>query len=320
MFLSSRKKVTLGIIGIFLIFGLGFFGWQVKSGHLFSRADTASSGQTFSDVPITHWAYLYIEAAFRGGIVGGYPGGVYKPDEIVKRDAMAVFIARAVTGGDAKVPAGPATASFPDVPTTYWAFKYIEYVKTKGIAGGYADGKYHPEYQVDRASMAVFISRAIAGTDAAVPAGPATATFKDVPTNHWAYKYIEYLSSQQIVGGYADGTYHPTEKVNRAAMAVFITKAFNLISTALVANISGRVTTSTGTPLANAYIVIDDGDDVVQTDTNGNYIISGLDATTYEVEVYDSGGSLYESSNLDTHIISPGFGNNTINFSGLVKK
>ena len=56
-----------------------------------------------------------------------------------------------------------------------------------------------------------------------MPAGPATASFPDVPTDNWAFRYIEYCKSQNVVAGLSDG-YHPSEVVNRDQMAVFIAR------------------------------------------------------------------------------------------------
>jgi len=73
---------------------------------------------------------------------------------------MAVFIARALCGGDASVPTGPAAATFPDVLTGHWAFRYVEHVTSQGVTTGYPDGTYRPEIAVDRAQMAVYVARA----------------------------------------------------------------------------------------------------------------------------------------------------------------
>ena len=91
------------------------------------------------------------------------------------RDMMAVFISRALAGGDSLVPTGPATATFTDVPTTHWAYKYVEYAVDQGVVGGYSDGTYRPTLTVTRDMMAVFVARAMCGGDASVPTGPATA-------------------------------------------------------------------------------------------------------------------------------------------------
>jgi hypothetical protein len=58
---------------------------------------------------------------------------------------------------------------------------------------------------------------------------PTTATFSDVPTTSWAYRYVEYVSQEGVASGYGDGTYRPTSVCSRDQMAVFETRAFDLI-------------------------------------------------------------------------------------------
>ncbi len=58
-----------------------------------------------------------------------------------------------------------STKRYSDVPTSFWAFKEIEYLSDSMnasggvVVSGYGDGKYHPEYQITRDAMAVFIAR-----------------------------------------------------------------------------------------------------------------------------------------------------------------
>jgi hypothetical protein len=182
---------------------------------------------TFPDVPPDFWAWRYVEAAKLAGIVQGYWDG-YRPAELVNRAQMAVYIARGIAGGDALVPTAPATATFPDVPVDHWAFKYVEYCYEEAVVQGYWDG-YHPVEIVNRAQMAVYVARALVAPsgDSAVPDPAPPATFPDVPATHWAYKWIEYCHDQEVVQGYWDG-YHPDEAVNRAQMAVYVQRAFQL--------------------------------------------------------------------------------------------
>jgi Tol biopolymer transport system component len=117
--------------------------------------------------------------------------------------------------------------SFLDVPTTHWAFYYIDACVGAGIVTGYPDGTYRPDTAVDRGAMAVYVSRGLVAPagDAAIPPGPAQATFSDVPTDHWAYKWVEYAVDQNIVAGYPDATYRPAVELNRGEMAVFVARA-----------------------------------------------------------------------------------------------
>ena len=210
----------------------------------------------FSDVPLDYWAYESVEACYGAAIVAGYADGLYHGDWAVTRGQMAVYIARALVAptGEAAladyVPADPR--NFPDAPPTgygddgtepYWAYKHIEYCVENGVVQGYADGNYHPDEEVNRAQMAVYIARALvspsgeAGLADYVPADP--RDFPDVPPTgygddgtepYWAYMHIEYCVEHGVVQGYLDGLYHPDEAVTRDQMAVYVARAFELAS------------------------------------------------------------------------------------------
>ena len=60
-----------------------------------------------------------------------------------------------------QVSPAPGVASFTDVPTSYWAFQYIEALKASGITQGVTPTTYEPESNVTRAQMAVFLAKAL---------------------------------------------------------------------------------------------------------------------------------------------------------------
>jgi len=49
----------------------------------------------FPDVAADYWAYKYVEYCHDHGVVGGYWDGTYRPEEVVNRGAMAVYVQRA---------------------------------------------------------------------------------------------------------------------------------------------------------------------------------------------------------------------------------
>lgn len=123
---------------------------------------------SFADAAADHWAYRYVEYAYANGVVGGYPDGLYHPEDSVDRGQMAVFVARAVATptGEAGVPAAPpGEPTFPDVTAESawaWCYRHVEFIAALGIAGGYPDGRYHPEEPCARDQMAAYIARAFA--------------------------------------------------------------------------------------------------------------------------------------------------------------
>jgi hypothetical protein len=117
-----------------------------------------------------------------------------------------------------------SSSPFPDVPFDHWAWESVLACTESAIVAGYPDGLYHPTDSVTRDQMAVFISRAHAGGDDNIPAGPAEPTFNDVLDDYWAYKQIEYCLANGIVEGYDPTSYAPSLPVLRDQMAVFIAR------------------------------------------------------------------------------------------------
>ncbi len=54
---------------------------------------------------------------------------------------------------------------------------------------------------------------------------PASETFSDVSSNHWAANTIELMANQGIISGYEDGTFRPDNTVTRAEYATMLVKA-----------------------------------------------------------------------------------------------
>ena len=180
----------------------------------------------YSDVPSGFWAEKWIGALKSAGIVSGYPDGTFHPSEEVTRAQMAVFLARALARGDANVKAS-GTQKYSDVPTTYWAYKYIDYLYNNTTIRGYPDGTFKPEEKVTRAQLAVFICKALN----LEPYDKIEPSFPDVKKDYWAYGYIERVNYMGIAMGYPDGKYYPENKVTRDQMCVFIGRAFSEIPT-----------------------------------------------------------------------------------------
>ena len=193
-----------------------------------------SSAAIFNDVDCGFWAAREIAACADANIVKGYPDGLYHPELTVTRDQMAVYIARALVSpsGDVAIPDQTPPPSFSDVPPGHWAYKHIEYVVSQNVVMGYSDGDYHPDWEVTRGQIAVFIYRAIFPDEWLCcwwEFCPEPSPFPDVPATYWSSKQIAYLYQHGVVKGYEDGYYRPGSYVTRDQMAVYIARAFGLL-------------------------------------------------------------------------------------------
>jgi len=143
---------------------------------------------------------------------------------------MAIYISRALAGGDDLVPPAVGAPTFPDVDETNCAYRYVEYAHAAEVVQGYPDGLYRPEEDVDRGQMAIFVARAMAGGESALAdyTPPPTPSFPDVPVEASNYQYVEYIKAEGVVHGYPDGLYHSEYVCTRDLMAAYIDRAFDL--------------------------------------------------------------------------------------------
>jgi len=129
------------------------------------------------------------------------------------------------SGSDTETKNRYIVVNFVDVPADNWAYYEIMVCAEAGTVTGYPDGTYQPGGPVNRAEMAAYISRALAGGDEHVPEPAQDPAFTDVDDTHWAYKYICYAVKQSVVQGYPEGDYRPAAIVTRDQMAVYVARA-----------------------------------------------------------------------------------------------
>ena len=183
-------------------------------------------GESFTDVPRSHWAYSFVETIYHNGITSGCGAALYCPDTPLSRAEMAVLLLMAEHGSGWTPPLSTGTV-FTDVPIDHWAGDFIEALAAEGITSGCGAGNYCPDHPITRAEMAVFLLAAEHGQGWTPPLSTGTI-FSDVPIDHWAGDFIEALAAEGITGGCGGGNYCPDSPVTRAEMAVFLTATFNL--------------------------------------------------------------------------------------------
>ena len=142
--------------------------------------------------------------------LSGYANGTFEPDRNMTRAEVTTMFARLLTE---KMAADQTYSNtFSDVAKSHWASNYIGYMQQFGIITGYADGSFRPDASVTRAEFAAIASRFERLTEG-------TKSFSDVPSSHWAAKYINFAATRGWVNGYADGTFRPNNSITRAEVA-----------------------------------------------------------------------------------------------------
>lgn len=187
---------------------------------------TLDINPTFLDVPVTHFAYQYIQAIYNAGVTAGCGSRMYCPDASATRAQMAVFLLKASQSSAYTPP--PCTGTvFNDVPCSGGAFDpWIEDLASRGITGGCGSGNYCPDATVTRTQMSAFLLKTEHGSSYVPPA--CTQTFDDVPCPGLFADWIQQLAAENVTAGCGGNNYCPNAAVTRAQMAVFLTKTFGL--------------------------------------------------------------------------------------------
>lgn len=168
------------------------------------------NGKDYSPVTFVNRKAAELNRTDHLAFLSGYANGTFGPDRNMTRAEVTTMFARLLTE---KMAADQTYSNtFSDVAKSHWAANYIGYMQQFGIITGYADGSFRPDASVTRAEFAAIASRFEKLTEG-------TKSFSDVPSSHWAAKYINFAATRGWVNGYADGTFKPNNSITRAEVA-----------------------------------------------------------------------------------------------------
>ncbi len=109
----------------------------------------------FPDLPDTHWAARYIEAANEMGIIIGYPDNLVRPNKVIDR----VEAVTASSRFDGLEPEPVEYAPYRDLKSTHWAAGNVEAAKDKGLLGYIKSERLNPKKGLTRAEAIEILTR-----------------------------------------------------------------------------------------------------------------------------------------------------------------
>jgi len=127
----------------------------------------------------------------------------------------------------------PVYTTFSDVPSDYIYNDALGYVKDNGIALGYPNGSFKPDNTINRAEFTKIIIGAkygMAAIDDCIKENIKDSWeyvyFPDVNKNSWFAKYICVAKLNNIIDGYSDGNFKPTNNINFSEASKIIVNTF----------------------------------------------------------------------------------------------
>lgn len=114
------------------------------------------------------------------------------------------------------------SVNFPDLDNFKWAETSIQNMVLNGYIKGYPDGTFRPNGEITRAEFVTILNKMNGFID------EQELSFKDVSSNHWAYKEISKAVAAGYINGYPDGTFRPDSKISREQIAMMINNLYHL--------------------------------------------------------------------------------------------
>ncbi|KEF37104.1 putative S-layer protein [Schinkia azotoformans MEV2011] len=188
------------------------------------------TSKSFKDVKPNDWFSEPVRIASSYGIVGGFEGGLFKPNEEVKRDQIASMIVRAF---ESKIKFGTGTPiNFTEVPN-YWAKKAITDASALGIVVGKTKTTFAPSLSATRAEAVVMLYRALHQETGQQPEQVEIEKIvlnyrKQIDLNMAAQ---DFQKVQQTIDKYTTGFFHATNELDLQLIHHLKSKGVNTSAT-----------------------------------------------------------------------------------------
>lgn len=220
------RKAIAAVAAATMIFSTGF----------------SAVASTFPDVTEENhaWAIEAIESMAESGIIKGYDGGIFKPDQDVSKLESLVLVSR-ILGFDIEENANLVSESWDiyceevDKFDLLFGEKEIAYLLMKGVIEvdeleNYI-GEANRNDALQRYEVAVLLTKALDAVKFATNDLISELKFADTSTfPPDAKKYIAYITSIGLMQGVGENNFAPSMAVTRAQAAVVLYKMQNMMS------------------------------------------------------------------------------------------
>ena len=166
-----------------------------------------------------HWAEPFIRSLASLDLTSGFADGTYQPDIPMTRSQYAALIVKAFNPIPKRL-----VNDFFDVSVNSWNYKPIKAAAQAGFVGGFSDGTFRPQENVQRLQVIVSLVNGLALTAAH---GSTLQNFTDSQTlPKYARTAVATATQQRIVVNYPDPKkMEPKREATRAEVAAMVYQA-----------------------------------------------------------------------------------------------
>lgn len=165
-----------------------------------------------------HWAELHIEKWINDGLIAGYPGGQFMPDNLITKAELVTLINRAFD-----IPNNNSKSGFSDVKPSDWFYDDVMSGQAAGYISGYTDGTFKPNKPITRQETASIITNLL-------KLEPGNTKILDSFSDkflidEWAKSSVIGVITHGIMSGFPDKTFGPRKNITRAETIVTLDRA-----------------------------------------------------------------------------------------------
>jgi|GEM_PF-7112905 len=173
-----------------------------------------------------HYAEEAIKNFFCRGYVNGYTPGIFAPDRLINRAAVAKLVFDIFYSDDVSITEYANEPSFADVEVSEWYAPYVAATRDYGIFEGYADDTFRPANNITRAEFVIVLLRA---NGFFVVETKFKNIFNDVVEEDWYANMVLLANSLRIVQGYDNGYFGPHDNLTIGQGLLMLQRASMLI-------------------------------------------------------------------------------------------
>lgn len=146
---SPNTKVTRGMLVTIL-------------GRVYGVNPNLYTESGFDDVDISQWYGPYVGWAHEAGIVDGVDVGIFKPNNYITREQMALIFMRFANHAGVALDETPAEPFADEEKISSWALEAVVYAQRTGLINGKDGNMFDPQGTATRAEMCAVTSRFLA--------------------------------------------------------------------------------------------------------------------------------------------------------------
>lgn len=105
---------------------------------------------------------------------------------------------------------------FIDVDNNDWYYDAVKYLTSHSIMNGTSDNAFSPNITLNRAMAAQIFYNVNNGTQVE------NVSFTDISANSWYFDAVNWAAQENIVTGYADGTFAPNKPITKEELVVMV--------------------------------------------------------------------------------------------------